>query len=93
MEQGRAETARWQRQCVISAALTLPVFLSSMLLPMAWPAGAAWMAGHTLAGFPLDQLLRLAFATPVQYWCGWRFHRGAVLALRGGRCAAGEAGG
>ncbi len=41
-----------------------------------------------LLGFPLDQLLRLGFATPVQFWCGWRFHRGAYLALRGGRWAA-----
>lgn len=40
-----------------------------------------------LLGFHADQLLRLGFATPVQFWCGWRFHRGAWLALRGGRCA------
>lgn len=125
VEAGRAETARWARQCSLAALLTLPVFLSSMVLPMAWPAAAAWLAARTvrwgscwgggaagagrlvstvvhrlssplsqclslqLLGFPLDQLLRLGFATPVQFWCGWRFHRGAYLALRGGRWVGG----
>ena len=45
---GRAEAARWRRAALLAAALTLPVFLSSMVLPMAWPAAAAWLAGHTV---------------------------------------------
>ena len=132
METGRAEAARWRRRFVAAALLTLPVLISSMLLPMAWPAAAAWLSGHTVsfagptvanalvgtdcscghasaalpplirlasfvsvifldhlqvAGFPADQLLRLGFTTPVQFWLGWRFHRGAYQALRAGRCA------
>ena len=35
-------------------------------------------------GFPLDQLVKWAFTTPVQFWCGLRFHRGAITALRNG---------
>ncbi len=48
MEAGRAETARWAAQCSLAALLTLPVFLSSMVLPMAWPAAAAWLAARTV---------------------------------------------
>ena len=40
-----------------------------------------------VAGFPLDQLLKWGLTTPVQFWIGWRFHRGAYKALRSGRCA------
>ena len=50
MEAGRSETARWARQCSLAALLTLPVFLSSMVLPMAWPAAAAWLAARTVRG-------------------------------------------
>lgn len=81
----QAETARWWRQFATAALLTLPVFVSAMVLPMAWPAAAAALESVMVLGFPLGQLLRLGLATPVQFWMGWRFHRGAFQALRGGR--------
>ena len=49
VEAGRAEAARWRRQFVAAALLTLPVLVSSMLLPMAWPAAAAWLSGHMVS--------------------------------------------
>ena len=44
MEAGRVESARWRRQFALAALLTIPVFLSSMVLPMAWPAAAVRLA-------------------------------------------------
>lgn len=35
-------------------------------------------------GFRLDELLKWSLATPVQFWIGWRFHKGAYKALRRG---------
>jgi Cu+-exporting ATPase len=35
-------------------------------------------------GFRLDELLKWGLATPVQFWIGWRFHKGAAKALRRG---------
>ena len=54
-----------------SAALTMP-----LVVPMfADLFGAHWM---------LDGWLQLAFATPVQFWLGWRFYRAAYKAVRAG---------
>ena len=52
-------------------------------------ASFSWLYTIQLWGFPLDQLIKLALATPVQYWVGWRFHRGAYMALRSGRWVGG----
>jgi Cu+-exporting ATPase len=56
----------------ISAALTLPLALQ--MLPMA--------AGSHLDLIP--RWLQLVLASPVQFWIGARFYRGAYLSLRGG---------
>lgn len=36
-------------------------------------------------GFPLNELVKWIFVTPVQYGVGMRFHKGAIRALRAGR--------
>lgn len=36
-------------------------------------------------GFPLDEIVKWAFSTPVQFYIGWRFHIGAWRAVRNGR--------
>lgn len=56
---------------LLSALLTLPLALPMLLMP--W--GVEWMLP------PYGQLL---LATPVQFWIGWRFYRGAFASLRGG---------
>jgi P-type Cu+ transporter len=66
-----AQNAGARRDFLIAAALTAP-FLGEMA---AMAAGAhGWLPGW----------LQLALATPVQFWSGARFYRGAWKALRGG---------
>ena len=81
----RAELQYWRRLLRYSCAFTLPVFMLAMVLPM-MPGCEALFKTHLL-GFPLDELLKWALATPVQFWVGWRFHAGAWKALRNGRWA------
>ncbi|MDR2880410.1 MAG: HAD-IC family P-type ATPase, partial [Azoarcus sp.] len=79
-EQERARKRdEWQaslRLFWISAALTLP--LAAQMLPMfgLWPGSDA----HEF----LPRWLQCVLATPVQFWVGARFYRGAWNALRGG---------
>ena len=81
-----AELARWRQLFLASAALTIPVWLVAMVLPML-PGLAPVLEARILGGFPLDEVVKWAFATPVQFYIGWRFHAGAWNALRNGRCA------
>lgn len=67
----RREYAGELRRFWIAAALTLPL-VAQML----------WMVGGTHDVLP--RWLQLALATPVQFWIGGRFYRGAFNALRGG---------
>ncbi len=64
------------RQFWIAAVLSLPL-LAQMPAMVGW-GGAA--AVHDL----IPRWLQMLFATPVQFWVGWRFYRGAWLSLRGG---------
>lgn len=79
----RAELQYWRQLLRYSCAFTFPVFMLAMVLPM-MPGCEALFKAHLL-GFPLDELLKWALATPVQFWIGWRFHAGAWKALRNGR--------
>jgi Cu+-exporting ATPase len=66
-EDQTAETTAWKRRLLISAALTVPVVLLSMV-----PA----------LQFDYWQWVALALATPVAAWGAWPFHRAAVANLR-----------
>ena len=66
-----AEHRRARNDFVIAALLSFP-FLLEM--------SAMFVGGHGL----LPGWLQLALATPVQFWSGARFYRGAWKALRGG---------
>ena len=59
----------------IAAALSLPLVAQMVFM---FGGGAAQHADA------LPRWLQLALATPVQFWIGWRFYRGAWNALRGG---------
>lgn len=62
-----------------SACLTLPVFLLGMVFPM-MPIMQPFFALQ-VAGFPLDEIAKWMLVTPVQFYIGWRFHKGAWQAL------------
>ncbi|UCG09844.1 MAG: heavy metal translocating P-type ATPase [Dehalococcoidia bacterium] len=62
----RRETGRLRKRLIIAAALAVPIFALSMFVP-------------SFTGKPY---LLWALATPVQFWAGWRFYRGAWGALK-----------
>ena len=61
----------------IAAALTLPLALQMPAMFGLWPGGEVH---HDL----VPRWLQLLLATPVQFWLGARFYRGAWASLRGG---------
>lgn len=65
-EQRRIEFKELKRQFIVSAVLTVPIIIGSMLTI---PALSNWY-------------LLFLLATPVQFWSGMRFHKAAVSALR-----------
>ena len=61
------------RRFWLSAALTLPLWLQMV-----------YMLGSSDGHQELPRTLQLLFATPVQFWIGWRFYVGAWNAVKGG---------
>ena len=64
-EQAAAEF--WRRRLLVAVALLIPL----MLVALCWPAEAAWLGG----------MLQWAIATPIQFYVGWPYLRGAWLRL------------
>jgi Cu+-exporting ATPase len=56
-------------QLLVAIALSLPLVLMAMISPLQF-TGWEWVS--------------LALATPVVFWCGWQFHRAALLNARHG---------
>jgi Cu+-exporting ATPase len=63
------DAAAWRRRLIITAALSIPVIVMSMV-PATQFDGWQWVA--------------LILATPVVVWGAWPFHRAAVMNLRHG---------
>ncbi|MDR2014287.1 MAG: heavy metal translocating P-type ATPase [Azoarcus sp.] len=63
----------------IAAALTLPLAIQMPAMFGLWPGG-----GEDITHGFIPRWLQCALATPVQFWVGARFYRGAWNALRGG---------
>nr|MBI3613714.1 heavy metal translocating P-type ATPase [Nitrospirota bacterium] len=61
------------RRCIVAVALTAPIMLLGMSEHLGLPLSAA-----------TSSWLQLLLATPVQFWAGWQFYRGAVTAARHG---------
>ncbi|GAX78867.1 hypothetical protein CEUSTIGMA_g6306.t1 [Chlamydomonas eustigma] len=76
------ELVQWSNALRLSLLFTIPVFFLSMVLPML-PGGMAIMQ-TSLFGFPCITLLKLVLVTPVQFYVGARFYRGAFKSLRRG---------
>ena len=70
------EYARLRGSFLLAAALTVLILIGSLphMLGFETPVPMRWL-----------NLALLALATPVQFWAGWRFYRGAWGALRHGQ--------
>ena len=75
--EGSNEAAAARTRFMVSLALTLPVVVMGMM-PHILP-GSAWMAWSM---HPAWTAVEALLTTPVVFWCGWEFHRGAWIALR-----------
>ncbi|MHB0876090.1 MAG: heavy metal translocating P-type ATPase, partial [Anaerolineae bacterium] len=65
------ETRALKRKLIFAAALSVPIFVGSY--PMWFPWVPALLK---------DWRVLFLLATPVQFWAGWQFYRGAWAALR-----------
>ncbi|MDQ3864197.1 MAG: copper ion binding protein, partial [Actinomycetota bacterium] len=68
------EYARLRRDFLVAAALTVLILVGSLPMMLGVMIPVRWL-----------EFLLLALATPVQFWAGWRFYRGAWEALRHGQ--------
>ncbi|KAI9197431.1 uncharacterized protein BJ171DRAFT_427961 [Polychytrium aggregatum] len=77
------EAAR--RQVLYALVLVIPTFVISMvvmmLLPEGNPAREAFMH-NIIPGLSVSSLVLFLLATPVQFWLGYRFYRGAYKSIR-----------
>jgi len=80
---GESDLSIWRRRFYTSAALALPAFLLSMVLPLWTPAHAALHA-EVLPGLTVTAFLLCLLTTPIQFGLGMHFHRGALTACRRG---------
>ncbi|MEY4592838.1 MAG: hypothetical protein RIR18_1733, partial [Pseudomonadota bacterium] len=74
------EQAIEKQRLVLAALLTLPLLLQ---MPFMFLGNASEHA-HGSHAWELPRWIQFALATPVQFWLGWPFYRGAWQSLRGG---------
>jgi P-type Cu+ transporter len=65
------ETRWYRNQFMLSCLFSIPVFLFSMILPMAGSAGD-WLEIKVKNNLTVGMLLRWGLCTPVQFIIGWR---------------------
>ncbi|KAJ4758248.1 Copper-exporting P-type ATPase A [Rhynchospora pubera] len=78
-----AETRSYRNQFLLSCLFSIPVFIFSMVLPMAGSAGE-WLGIKVKNNLTVGMILRWGLCTPVQFIIGWRFYVGSYHALRRG---------
>ncbi len=64
----------WRDRFVISAILTLPIVIGSL--------GDFHSIAHLIPAILTYPIVQLMLATPVQFWAGWPFYRGAWAGLK-----------
>ena len=67
----REEVSRLKRKFIFAAAVSVPVMIGTMAHILPW-----------VPDFLASNILLLILATPVQFWSGWQFYRGAWAALK-----------
>ena len=73
----------WRTKFLLSLIFSIPLFIINMIF-MYIPAIEHGLDA-TSSGFTAGNILSFSLATPVQFWVGWTFHKGAYRALRRGR--------
>ncbi len=71
------EINRQRRLLIIGLALTIPLFLMSMLRDLG-------LVPQAIAGSAWYDWAMFALATPVQFYVGWQYYQGAYKSLRSG---------
>ncbi len=77
------EINEWKRALQISAAFAIPVFLISMIIPMALPA-LDFGSIRIFPGLFLGDIVCLALTVPVQFGIGKRFYKSAWKSVKHG---------
>lgn len=73
----------WRRKFLLALAFSFPLFVINMILMYIKPVQRG--LDHQSSGFTIGNIVSFALATPVQFWVGWTFHKGAWKAMRRGR--------
>lgn len=83
VEQAKRDAAQQQekRRLQLALLLTLPLLLQ---MPFMFFGSSEHGHGADAVHTELPRWLQFALATPVQFWLGWPFYRGAWQAVRGG---------
>ena len=79
-QQQRERTHRG-RQLAVAWALTFPLFVIAMLVPMPDP----FLERDVRPGLPVRTVALFALSTPVEFWAGWAFHHKAFVSVRQGQ--------
>jgi len=81
----QAEIGEQRRLLIVGLVFTVPLFLLSMLRDFGWLPAVFYVQGHSMAGMRQSPAwvngLMLALATPVQFYVGWQYYRGAYKSL------------
>ncbi|KAI8840866.1 hypothetical protein BJ741DRAFT_37814 [Chytriomyces cf. hyalinus JEL632] len=84
-ERSLKELADYRKSATIAFAFALPAVIISMIIEMALPEDnpARQAVDYEIApGLTVRALVMVFLATPVQFWIGGRFYRGAWKSLR-----------
>ena len=79
-----SEERSYRQDALIGFVFALPAFLISMIFMMLFPLSGPnlWLMDNIVPGLPRADLILFVLATPVQFWLGLRFYRGAWKSLR-----------
>ncbi|KAJ3231566.1 ATPase Cu transporting protein 7B [Chytriomyces hyalinus] len=84
-ERSLKELADYQKSATIAFIFALPAFIVSMIIGMALPEDNPVRQAvdyEIVPGLTVRALVMVCLATPVQFWVGGRFYRGAWKSLR-----------
>jgi len=79
----KKEKKFWRNKFLLSLVFSIPLFIINMVLMYIPSVDHALET--TSSGFTAADIVSFSLATPVQFWVGWTFHKGAWRAMRRAR--------